>query len=293
LTTYGNLLISGFAAGAVYALLAIGYNLMFASTGTLNFAHGHSLMLGAVLGAVLMTDNRWSLAAALVVVLCVAGAIGALTEVVAVRPATSRGTNGMVWVLSTLGVAIAVEASVGVILGDNIRQVAPVISLRPTVVAGLRFVPDQLLLIAVAILSTLLVAAVGRWTTVGKAMFAMAQDREAAVMRGIPAGIIATVTFAIAAAFAALAGFLLAPQASAYPAIGLTFALKGFIAAALGGIPVVRGALIGGFALGLCESVGVYQVGPAYRNVLIFGVLIAMLTIRPGGLFGTTAVRQV
>lgn len=112
-------------------------------------------------------------------------------------------------------------------------------------------------------------------------------------MRGIPVGRLSTISFALGSAIAGLTGFVAGPITAAFPTIGFGFALKGFIAAAVGGIPEIRGALVGGLLLGLIEAFGVHWIGAGFRDAVVFVALLAMLAVRPGGLLGRAAVRSV
>ena len=288
-----NLVLGGLTQGAIYALLAIGYNVIFATTGVLNFAHGELFMVGALLGAVIYSEQSWPLVLALILVVLVAAALGAIEEKVAVRPATSKEGHVLGWVLSTLGFAIILRSGAALVFGPDFRNFRTFTSSEPTVVGGVRFVPDNLVLIAVAVLVAIAVHIAYTRSMTGRALAAVAQDQEAAAMRGIPVSRLSLLSFAIGSGVAALTGFVAGPLTGAFPTIGFNFALKGFIAAAIGGIPSIGGALFGGFFLGLVEVLGADYIGGGYRMVVVFAALIAILVVRPAGLFGQHSVRSV
>ena len=233
------------------------------------------------------------MAAALVVAVLLGAVLGALEERVAVRPATARGHSAFGWVLSTLGFAILLRSGAALLLGPEIRAFPSILPRTHWVIGGVIITPTQVSLVVLAF-----VVAVGFQlfydrTIVGRALGAVAQDPEAAALRGIPVKRLSLLSFAIGSGIAALTGFVAAPATSAFPTIGFTFGLKGFIAAAIGGIPEIRGALLGGLALGLIESFGVDLIGAGYRDLVVFAVLLAMLVVRPAGIFGRESIRAV
>jgi branched-chain amino acid transport system permease protein len=127
----------------------------------------------------------------------------------------------------------------------------------------------------------------------GRALGAVAQDSEAASLRGLPVANLSALSFGIGSALAGLTGFISGPIVGAFPTVGFAFALKGFVAAAVGGIPEIRGAIVGGLLLGLVESFGADIFGAGYRDAVVFASLLAILAIRPAGLFGRANVRAV
>lgn len=288
-----SLLVAGLTSGAIYALLAMGYNVIFATTGVLNFAHGELFMVGGMVGVWLFVDQGWPVVLAMVGAVLAAALLGAIEERVAVRPATSKGHSAFGWVLSTLGFAILLRSGAALLLGPEIRPFPSVFPKTRWRFGDVIVTPTQVSLVALAV-----VAAVGlhrfyTGSTTGRALGAIAQDPEAAALRGLPVARLSMLSFAIGSGLAALTGFFAGPITSAYPSIGFSFALKGFIAAAAGGIPEIRGALVGGLGLGVIEAFGVDLIGAGYRQVVVFAVLLAMLGLRPAGIFGRESVRSV
>lgn len=288
-----QVIVSGLTSGAIYALIALSYNIIFGASGVLNFAQGALLMTGSVTGAMLIGDRGWPVLAALVVATAVGAFLGALEEIVAVRPATSKGAAAIGWVVATLGFAIVVQAAFALLFGADARAFPAIIDDSSKRFAGAVFNNQQVMLWVVALLVGLGLHVFYRRTRIGWALTAIAHDREAAAMRGIPVDRLALAAFAAGGGLAAMTGFLAGPLIGASPSLGFTYALSGFVAAAAGGIPDVRGAVAGGFALGLMEAIGVDIFGAGYRDVVVFGVLIVVLMVRPHGFFGRGAVRTV
>jgi len=252
-------------------------------------------MVGGILGAVTYSELNWPLLLAIGVAVLVGAALGVLEERIAVRPATSTGGghHALGWVLSTLGFAIILRSGAALWFGPEFHNFRTFASSEPIVVSGVRLVPDQILLIVVAILVAVALHLAYARSMTGRALSAVAQDQEAAAMRGIPVGLLSGVSFAIGSGLAALTGFVAGPLTGAFPTIGFNFALKGFVAAAIGGIPSIGGALFGGLFLGLIEAFGADLIGGGYRNLVVFTVLITILIVRPAGLFGQHSVRSV
>jgi branched-subunit amino acid ABC-type transport system permease component len=288
-----QVVISGLTSGAIYALVALSYNVIFGASGVLNFAQGALLMTGSVTGAMLLGDYGWPVPAALLIAIAVGAALGAVEELVAVRPATSKGASAIGWVVATLGFAIVLQAAFAILFGADARAFPTLFDESPWRIAGAVFTAQQVMLVVVALAVGIALHQFYKRTRVGWALTAIAHDREAAAMRGIPVDRLALAAFAAGGGLAAMTGFLAGPLIGASPSMGFTYALSGFVAAAAGGIPDVRGAVVGGFALGLMEAVGVDIFGAGYRDVVVFGVLIVVLMVRPHGLFGRGAVRTV
>lgn len=289
----GSVLVTGLATGAIYALLAMSYNVIFATTGVLNFAQGELFMVGAMIGVFLFVTMSWPVGLALLGAIVVAALVAGGEERFAIRPALRSGRGALGWVLSTLGVAIVLRSGFSLIFGPEIRSFPDIVPTDSQSVLGVRVSWQQGLLVAVAVVVAVVLSTVYRRTLTGRALSAIAQDREAAALRGLPVARLTTLAFVLGGLIAGLVGFVAAPSTSVYPAIGLVFALKGFIAAAVGGIPRIGGALAGGLLLGVVEALGVFFIGPGYRNLMVFAMLLLILTLKPAGLFGRSSVRAV
>lgn len=287
------LLVIGLTTGALYALIAMSFNVIFATTGVLNFAQGDLFMAGAMLCAVLYTDHGLNAPVALVITVLVVAGIAVLEERLAVRKALASGRGAMGWVLATLGFSIIAASTFALAFGPDIRQPVAFIDSTPRSFGPLTFSVQQAALVVVALALAAVLYVFYQRTLVGVAMRAISQDPEAAALRSVPVSGLGVASFAISGAVVGGAGFLAAPIVGAYPTMGFALALQGFVAAALGGIPSITGALVGGFALGLIEAFGGDLIGPGYRRALIFAVLIAVLAVRPAGLFGRLTARAV
>ena len=288
-----GLLVAGLTSGAIYALVAMSYSVIFSTTGVLNFAQGELFMVGAMLCAVLLGDVGLSLPVALVVTVAVTAGLAVVEERLAVRPALKQGRGAMSWVLATLGFAIVLAAVFALVFTPRIRQPPPILDDAPRVLLGVTVSLQQLSLIGTSVVVAAALALFHRRTLVGVAMRGVAQDAEAASMRSIPVYGLGAAAFAVSGAVVGLTGFLSAPLFGAYPSMGFAVALQGFIAAAVGGITSVKGAFVGGIVLGVLESFAGHLIGAGYRTAILFAVLIAVLAARPAGLFGRLTARAV
>jgi branched-chain amino acid transport system permease protein len=279
----------GLALGAIYALVALGYNIVFVSSNVFNFAQAQLLMLGTFIafwGSVTL-----KLPTVVVFLLCavVVGVVAVVEERTAIR--LVRGTEGLL--VTTVGFATLLDGLTQVIWGGQPLQVP---FFGPSKVLDLlsgNVFPVELVLIGVAVVLALGFVAITRGSMLGIALLAVSEDREAALMRGINVRAVAIGAFAVAGVVAGLLGPLIGPKTFAVATLGSSLALKGFVAMAIGGFGSAPGALIGGFAVGLIESESARYLGESYSTLMIFLALLLVLLLAPNGLFGHARERTV
>jgi len=299
-------IISGLAVGGAYALVALGFSITFTTTKTLNFSHGEFVSAGAFIGmsvlflalGIPVTSTTFGQAVpgagaqllALAAALGVMGLLGWLLYVIGVRPFAGR--PGMAWVMSTLGFGVILQS-----IGLAIWGPKPVVVPGPVGDSVIRLLgvgvrPQELLTLAVAVIIMIIFDWVMNRTMVGKAMRAVAANGNVASLMGINTNAVMVGAFVVSSALAGLSGFLLAPIAQASLFMGLTVGLKGFSGAMIGGLSNPRGCVVGGFVLGVFESlVNLWQA--QWREVAVFGLVILVLAFRPTGLFGKRLVEKV
>jgi len=282
-------LIAGIAAGALYACAALAYNVMFSTSKVLSVTTGHLSMLGGVFGAWMMAGLGWPMPLALLGAVLVGAAFGLATEFIAIRRVLSRSDEHL-WLLSTLALATMVQQGVALWWGTEPK---PFPRLLPQdFSAG---IADQKywLPVGVALFMALTLELFYRRTLYGKLFVAMSEDAFAARARGIPTDRIRALSYALAGAMGALAGFAAGQLTFAYFALGLTLTLNGFVALAVGGLGSNLGALVGGLALGVLSAVASYFLGGEYQQTISVGLLMVVLLVKPAGLFGSQQVRPV
>ncbi|WP_429491959.1 branched-chain amino acid ABC transporter permease [Paraburkholderia sp. RAU6.4a] len=298
--------ISGLAVGGAYALVALGFSITFTTTKTLNFSHGEFVSSGAFIGMSAMllllgkpiTSTTFGGAVpsvsaqllALVAALVVMGALGWLLYAVGVRPFAKQ--PGMAWVMSTLGFGVVLDSIGLAIWGPKPVVVPSPVGDSVIQLFGIGVRPQELLLLAVAVLVMLAFDIVMRKTMVGKMMRAVAANGNVASLMGINTNAVMIGSFVVSSALAGLSGFLIAPITQASLFMGLAIGLKGFSGAMVGGLNNPRGCVVGGFALGVFEStVNLWQA--QWREIAVFAVVILVLAFKPTGLFGSRLVEKV
>lgn len=282
--------ISGLTTGAVYALVALGYNLVYNATRVVNFAQGDFLSLGGLFMYSLLYAGGLPMVPALALAVAGAGLAGAAMERLCLRPARSREI--MVLIFITVAASILLRGGMKHLWGKQALALPPLSREIPLRVLGAAFTPQNLWVVGITLAAiAALVLFFGR-TTLGKAMRAMAANPRAAALMGIDTRRLTTLSFALAGALGALAGALITPITSLSYDVGLLIGLKGFAAAVLGGYGSFAGAVAGGLGLGLMESLGAGLLSSAYKDVIAFVVLLAVLFVRPQGLFGSREGRR-
>lgn len=282
-------LVSGVAAGATYAVTALVYNLMFATSKVLSVTTGHIVMLGAVAGAWMITVLGWPIWLALPGAVAVGAVFGVLTELIAVRRVLARSDEHL-WLLSTLALATMTQQAVALWWGTEPR---PFPRLFPqNFDAG---IGDQKfwLPVAVMVLAVTGLELFYRRTMWGKLFQATSEDAFAARARGISTAQVRMFSFALAGGLGGLCGFAAGELTFAYFALGLQLTLNGFIAIAVGGLGSTVGAVVGGLALGILGAVATYLFGGAFQQTIAVGLLMVVLLIKPEGLFGARGMRPV
>lgn len=299
-------ILSGMAVGGAYALVALGFSITFTTTKTLNFSHGEFVSAGAFIGMsalflvlglpVSSTSFGSAQPGASAQLLALAGALGVmgvlgwLLYMVGVRPFAGR--PGMAWVMSTLGFGVILQSIGLAIWGPKPVVVPGPVGDSVIRILGVGVRPQELLTLGVAVVVMLGFDWVMNRTMVGKAMRAVAANGNVASLMGINTQAVMIGAFVASSALAGLSGFLLAPIAQASLFMGLTVGLKGFSGAMIGGLGNPRGCVIGGFALGVLESlVNLWQA--QWREVAVFALVILVLAFRPTGLFGKPMVEKV
>ncbi len=283
--------LSGVAIGGIYALVALGFHIMWSAAKAVNFAHGDTLMLGAVL-TIMGMDLGLPLPLAALVSVIISCLFGVLLERFAVRPFAKTAAS-IGWMLTTIAVGIMLEALVTMQFGGFSRPLpSPGIS-HAISVFGAGVYPQELAIPVFALVVMFAFGWMQRKTLIGRAMQAVAFDRNAAALMGINVNGIFALSFAIAATLGAAAGILIAPVTQASATMGLTLGLKGFAVAIIGGITSAPGVVIAGLAFGIIEKFVEGYISTAAREIVGFSLTIIVLLIFPQGLFGKKEVFKV
>ncbi len=291
MTTILQYLLSGLAIGGIYALVALGYHVMWSAARAVNFAHGDTLMLGAVL-AVIGVDYGLPVWLACLCAIVAGGVFGVLLERLAVRPFTGS-VNAIGWMLTTIAVGIMIESLATMHFGGFSRPLPSPGVEKAISVLGAGVYPQELIIPAVAVLAMFGLAAMQKHTLIGRAMQAVAHNKQAAALMGVNVNAIVAFSFGLAALAGAGAGVLIAPVTQASATMGMLLGLKGFAVAIIGGITSAPGVVICGLLFGVMEKFVEGYISTASREIIGFSVMIVVLLAFPQGLFGKKEVNKV
>lgn len=291
MSTFVQYVLMGLAMGGVYALVALGFHIMWSVAKAVNFAHGDTLMLGAVLTIIGM-DYGISFWVAAPGAAFFAALFGMLLERFAVRPFTrTQGSIG--WMLSTIAVGVMIESLATMVFGGFSRPLQTTGVEQSISILGAGVYPQELLIIAVALLAVSCLGLVQRHSLAGRAMRAVALDKDGAALMGIHVNRVVLVCFSLSAALGATAGILVAPVIQASATMGLLLGLKGFAVAIMGGITSAWGVVVAALLYGVIEKFveGIWST--AARDIVGFSLMILVLLCFPQGMFGKREVFKV
>lgn len=278
-------LVSGLTLGSVYALVAIGFTIIFNVTGIINFAQGEFVMLGGMLGFLfIQAANLPAPVAMLLAVLCTA-AIGYVLERVAIRPA--RNSPVISLIIITIGASILIRGLAGQFWGKDAVPLPPFSGEVPIRLGPASILPQSLWVIGTMLGVTAALKLLLDYTLLGKALRACAINRRAAGLLGIDARAMSLVSFSLSAALGAIAGVVIAPITLVSYGSGTMLGLKGFAAAAIAGFGSQLGAVLGGLFLGVAESLGAAFISSAYKDAIALLVLFMVLLLRRGASGGS------
>ncbi len=291
-----QLVISGIALGMIYAVVAFGYQLTFATSGTLNFGQGEALMLGAMVGLSLVGNvhggpylNYWLM----IPVVLVFGALqGMLVEWIGVRPAIKIKSE-FGWIMSTIALAIIFKNVAENIWGKDDLPFPSPLSAAPFQVFGANVQPMQVVVVIGALAIMAAVEIFNRKSIYGKAVVATSNDRDAAGLMGINTRMVITFSYGLSSAAAAFAGVMIAPLVPTGVTIGSALGLKAFAVAIIGGLTSGVGAIVGGLILGIAEKLTGFYISTGYQEVPGLLLLLLVLAFKPAGLFGKAAIKKV
>jgi len=283
-------LAAGLTAGSIYALVALGFSIVFNASRVINFAQGEFVMIGGMAAASLVGAGAPLLLAIAGAVLLATG-VGLLLEKLAIERAARADVTTLI--IITIGASILLRGLAQLVWGKGIRALPPLSGEQPISVLGATVLPQSLWVLG----ATLAIVAGLSWfferTRAGRAMRATAANRLAAQLVGIDVRHVLLASFGLASALGAVAGALIAPIAFTSWDAGTLLGLKGFAAAILGGLGSFHGAVAGGLVLGLLESLGAGFVSSAYKDAIAFVVILAVLFVRPDGLVGALRSERV
>lgn len=284
-------LLNGLTLGGTYALVALGYTLIFGVLEIVNMAHGEVFMIGAFVGYFLITELGLPVWVALPGSLVGAALVGAVLEFVALRPLRRKGVDRLAALISTIGLGLFLQNLMLRWVGPDPRSLrAPITEAAPLRLGPLQITQVQVLVLVVSVLLMLGLNFLLRRTRLGKGLRAVSENPDAAAILGVNVSGMVLAAVMLASALGGAAGTLVGLSfVSVKPDMGLAYGLKGLAVIILGGLGSVPGAVVGGLIIGLVETLAVAYGGSLWRDAVAFGFLFTVLLVRPAGLFGQAA----
>ena len=287
-----NQLINGLHVGSIYALIALGYTMVYGIVKLINFAHGDILMVGAYSAVVLVTMLGLPAPQMIVLVVVICVLFGVLIERVAYKPL--RSSPRISSLITAIGVSMLLQNMAQLIFSPTPKPYPLVLSVPPLKLAGLQMGFTTTLTIVISLFLMIVLQIFVAKTKLGKSMRAVSEDMEASKLMGVNVNNTITLTFAIGCALAGIGSVLYGlayPTVS--PALGALPGLKAFIAAVLGGIGIIPGAMLGGFIMGIAESLTKAYISSQLSDAVVYGILIIVLLFKPSGLLGKRTREKV
>jgi branched-chain amino acid transport system permease protein len=292
MTQFLQQVINGLSIGSVYALIALGYTMVYGIIKLINFAHGDIFMFGAYVGMVAITAFGLPFFVALPVAMIVTALFGVVVERVAYKPL--RKSSKTAALITAIGVSFLIQNGTQLVMGANIYAFPQVIPNQYFDFWGLRINLLQVIIFVTSIVLMFVLQFVVQKTKLGRAMRSVAVDKDASALMGVNVDNTITITFAIGSALAAAAGIMVGLYyIKVYPYMGFAPGLKAFVAAVFGGIGIIPGAMIGGFAIGLIETLVAGYGSTLYKDAVVYGILILILLVKPSGLLGKNIKEKV
>ncbi|MBS1192505.1 MAG: inner-rane translocator [Nitrospirae bacterium] len=277
-------LVAGLTYGTIYAIVGIGFNIIYNTTGIINFAQGEFVMLGGMTAVTLYAFLPLPLA--IVGAVLITMTVGGLIEMVFIRWLVKPSVLRMI--IITIGISILVREAALVLWGESVRSLPYFTGNEISALSfgGVRVSPQVLWSLGVCAVVVILLNLFFKFTMLGREMRACAANRDAATLCGIPTRNMVTLSFVLSAGIGALAGCVVSPITQTQYSIGSGLAIKGFTVAILGGLGNSMAAVAAGFILGILESFSIWVMPTAYKDAISISILLAMLFLRPSGLFG-------
>lgn len=286
-------LVNGLAVGSIYALIALGYTMVYGTIKLINFAHGDVYMMGAFIGYFAVMVLKMNVFVALLVAMVACAVLGVVIERVAYKPL--RNSTRVAALITAIGVSYLLENAMSYLFGAESRPFPSDFGTETITLFGdVSVNGKQILIFGVTVVLMALLQFIVRYTKMGKAMRAVAVDEQAAQLMGIDVDGVISFTFALGSALAGIAGVLVGVYYNTISTtMGITVGLKAFVAAVLGGIGSIPGAMVGGYLIGLLETMVSFFGYSPYRDGVVYFLLFIILIVLPAGLFGKNVREKV
>ena len=292
MTQFLQQLINGLSLGSIYALIALGYTMVYGIIKLINFAHGDIYMLGAYIGFICTAQLGMGFFSALITAMALCALIGVVIERIAYKPL--RNATRITALITAIGVSYFLEASTQKVMGTGVKTFPQVLANQKIMLGGVMITTQQIAIFVITIVLMLLLQYIVRKTKVGRAMRAVSVDADAARLMGVNVDMTISSTFAIGSALAGAAGVLVGLYYNSInPLMGMLPGVKAFIAAVFGGIGIIPGAMFGGFFIGIVETLVSGYGSSLYKDAVVYIILIIILVVKPAGLLGKNVKEKV
>lgn len=287
-------IVNGLTIGCIYALVAIGYSLVFGVLRLINFANGAVYMLGAYLMYVIVSLAGTGAALAFPLCLIITGVVGFLVDYIGLRPLRARNAPRMAALISTLGIGTFIENAIQVWIGTDTKAFPNFLDLGKIQLGSTVISYTQIIIFAICIVLMLVLSLIVYKTKIGKSMLAVSQNTTCATLMGINVKLVIAGTFVVSAILACVSGVLVGSYyQNIDTTMSFTVGMKTFAAAVLGGVGSLPGAVLGGLIVGLAEAIGASYIHSGYRDAIAFGILIVVLLVKPSGILGKQSVDKM
>ena len=292
MTEFFQQLVNGLSIGSIYALIALGYTMVYGIIKLINFAHGDIYMLGAYVGFISIAQLHLGFFPALLLAMVVCGVLGVVIECIAYKPL--RHATRIAALITAIGVSYFLEYSTQKVMGPGVKTYPSVLSNQTFHVFGIQIQMQQIYILAITIILMLALQFIVRKTKIGRSMRAVSVDADAAKLMGINVDATISYTFAIGSALAGAGGVLVGMYYNTInPLMGMVPGIKAFVAAVFGGIGIIPGAMFGGFFIGIVEALVTAYGSSLYKDAVVYAILILILIIKPAGLLGKNVKEKV
>lgn len=286
-------IINGITLGMVYALIAVGYSLVFSILRLVNFSHGSVYAFGAHM-SLLFISMKFGIFPALIASILLTAILGVIIDKTALAPLRRKKSKPIAALITTIGISYIIQNLLMIFFGSETKHFPKLFDFGQLKILGSSVGTTQLFIFGVSLILLLLLTVIVRYTKIGLAMRAVEQNQKAAHLMGIDVNKVITFTFFLGGASAAIAGTLISGfYQMVYAGMGFLAGMKAFSAAVLGGIGILYGSIFGGLIVGVSETLAASYLGGSYRDAIAFLILILVLLLKPQGLFGKKGITKV
>lgn len=290
--TFIQQIVNGLSVGSIFALVALGYTMVYGIIKLINFAHGDIYMLGAFIGFWATTSLKVNFFVAMLIAMVLCAIVGVVIEKIAYKPL--RNASRITSLITAIGVSLLLQYGVMYIMGPDLRAYPDVLPKVMYEIAGIQISNHQIMIFATSVILMLVLQLIVKKTKIGKAMRAVSTDQEAAQLMGINVNATISFTFALGSALAGAAGVMIGVYYNSIsPLMGVVPGLKAFIAAVFGGIGIIPGAMLGGVSIGVLETMVAGYGFSLFKDAVVYIILILILLVKPSGILGKNVKEKV